>query len=64
MIDRLHETDLEVVQDYLIHGGKPKPKTPKESLLGLWKDLGPGPSDEDFVEMRRELWGSSPGRDV
>lgn len=29
----------------------------ERSLLGLCKDLGPAPSEEDIDEARREAWG-------
>jgi hypothetical protein len=30
---------------------------PRRSLYGLLADLGPGPTDEDIEEVRREMWG-------
>jgi hypothetical protein len=31
--------------------------TPRPSLRGLCADLGPGPSEGDIAEARREMWG-------
>ena len=36
---------------------------PRRSLRGLWADLGPGPSDEDIEEVRREMWRNFPRDD-
>jgi len=34
------------------------------SLLGLVKDLGPAPSEEEIDSARREAWASFPADDV
>ncbi len=34
--------------------------TPSVSLFGILAHLGPGPSDEDIDEMRREAWANFP----
>ena len=36
----------------------------RKSLLGLCADLGPAPSAEDVVEIRREMWAGFPREDV
>lgn len=38
--------------------------TPKGSLLGLLKDLGPAPSEVEIDEARHEAWSSFPREDV
>jgi hypothetical protein len=35
----------------------------RNSLLGLWADLGIKVSDEDIARSRREMWGTFP-RDI
>ena len=42
--------------------GTTPPKTPKKSLLGIWSQYGPGPSEEDIDQNRAEMF-SSFGRD-
>jgi hypothetical protein len=42
---------------------KDEPKTPRRSLLGLWKDLNIQITEEDIAEARREMWGNFP-RDI
>lgn len=32
------------------------PEQSSRSLYGLWADLGPGPTDADIDEARREMW--------
>jgi hypothetical protein len=36
----------------------------RKSLLGLCADLGPAPSAEDVVEIRREMWAGFPREDI
>lgn len=36
---------------------EPQRRDKDRSLLGLCKDLGPAPSEEDIDEARREAWG-------
>jgi hypothetical protein len=36
----------------------------RKSLLGLCADLGPAPSAEDIVEIRREMWADFPREDI
>jgi hypothetical protein len=38
-------------------GGGP----PLQDMRGLCADLGPGPSEEDIAEARREMWGGFAG---
>ncbi len=40
----------------------PPAKTPKKSLLGIWAQYGPGPSEEDIDQNRAEMF-STFGRD-
>ena len=35
---------------------------PRQSLYGLWRDLGPAPSAEEIDGARREAWGELPPR--
>lgn len=37
---------------------------PLKSLYGFLAHLGPGPSDEDIDEMRREMWSNFPREDI
>ena len=37
-----------------------KPKKPRVSARGLWKDLNIQLSDEDIAEARREAWKNFP----
>ena len=37
-----------------------KPKHPRKSSYGLWKDLGISISEEDIAEARREMWRGCP----
>lgn len=37
---------------------------PRESLWGLWADLGPAPSAEEIDEARREAWANFPREDI
>lgn len=30
---------------------------PQRSLRGMWAKYGPGPTEEDIEEARREMWG-------
>ncbi|MBC8076167.1 MAG: hypothetical protein H7Y32_08860 [Chloroflexales bacterium] len=39
-------------------------KTPRPSLFGALKHLGPAPSAEEIDEMRREAWANFPREDV
>jgi hypothetical protein len=39
------------------------PPKPRRSLYGLLADLGPGPTDEDIEEVRREMWHNFPRED-
>jgi len=36
----------------------------RKSLLGLCADLGPAPSAEDIVEIRREMWADFLREDI
>jgi hypothetical protein len=38
------------------------PKTPKQSLYGLWSDVKI--SDDELDEAREELWGNIPREDI
>ncbi len=38
------------------------PKAPKKSLLGIWSQYGPGPSEEEIDQNRTEMF-STFGRD-
>jgi thioredoxin-like negative regulator of GroEL len=40
------------------------PPTPRKSLYGIFAHLGPGPSDEDIDEIRREMWSNFPREDI
>jgi hypothetical protein len=33
---------------------------PRRDLRGAFADLGPGPSDEDIRQVRREMWAKFP----
>ncbi|MHB8577493.1 MAG: hypothetical protein ACYDCQ_19445 [Dehalococcoidia bacterium] len=35
---------------------------PRRSSLGILKDFGPAPTEDEIDEARRELWGISPKR--
>ena len=37
-----------------------KPRGPRKSSYGLWKDLGISISEEDIAEARKEMWGGAP----
>lgn len=37
---------------------------PRQSLYGLCADLGPGPTDEDIEEVRRDMWTNFPREDI
>jgi hypothetical protein len=39
-------------------------KEPKPSLWGALAHLGPGPSEEDVREVRRQVWAGFPRDDV
>ncbi len=43
-------------------GKAPLPKTPKKSLLGIWAQYGPGPSEQEIDQNRAEMF-STFGRD-
>ncbi len=36
---------------------------PRKSLYGLFADLGPGPSEEDIAEVRRDMLKNFPRED-
>ncbi len=36
----------------------------RRSLYGLCADLGPGPTDEDIEDVRREMWTGFPREDI
>jgi hypothetical protein len=38
--------------------------SPKQSLYGLWADLGIDISEEDIDQIRREMWGNFPREDI
>jgi hypothetical protein len=38
--------------------------TSVRSLYGLLADLGPGPTDAEIDEARREMWGTFPREDI
>jgi hypothetical protein len=40
----------------------PSVKAPKKSLLGIWAEFGPGPSEEEIDQNRAEMF-STFGRD-
>jgi hypothetical protein len=40
------------------------PQTPRRSFFGLLAEFGPAPSEEDFEEIRREMWGNFPREDI
>jgi hypothetical protein len=46
------------------HDVSSEPRTPKRSLLGLVRDLGPAPSAEEIDEARREAWKNFPREDL
>jgi len=43
--------------------GTPTP-VPRQSLYGLCADLGPGPTDEDIEDVRRDMWTNFPREDI
>jgi hypothetical protein len=45
-------------------GSKDAPPRQRQSLEGLWADLGATVSAEDIDEARREMWGDSPREGV
>jgi hypothetical protein len=45
-------------------GTAPAPPTPSRSLYGLCADLGPGATDEDIEEVRREMWSNCPHQGI
>jgi hypothetical protein len=36
----------------------------RRSLLGIAADLGPGPSEEEILEARKEAWANFPREDA
>jgi hypothetical protein len=38
--------------------------TSKESLYGLWADMGMSVSDDDIDDIRREMWQNFPREDI
>ena len=36
---------------------------PLDTLAGLCADLGPGPSEQDINEVRKEMWANFPRED-
>ena len=56
---RLERMVPEIERDML---GQRPPR--RKSLLGLCADLGPAPSAEDIVEVRREMWADFPREDI
>lgn len=44
--------------------GSSTPTKPQRSLYGLCADLGPGPTDEDIEEVRREMGVNFPREDI
>jgi hypothetical protein len=40
------------------------PKTPRRSLLGIFKDLNVHITEQDIDEARREMWGNFPREDI
>lgn len=41
-----------------------QPRAPRQSLRGLWADLGLEVTAEDIDEARREMWGNFPREDI
>ncbi len=41
-----------------------QPRAPRQSLRGLWDDLGLEVTAEDIDEARREMWGNFPREDI
>ncbi|RMF84375.1 MAG: DUF2281 domain-containing protein [Nitrospinota bacterium] len=39
-------------------------KHPRQSLKGLWADLGVHITEEDIAEVRCEMWGNLPREDI
>jgi hypothetical protein len=39
------------------------PRSPRQSVRGLWADLNIDVTEEDIAEARREMWGGFP-RDI
>ena len=56
LVDELAET--------LNTDSKPEPRKPFKSARGALADLGPGPSEEDIAEIRREMWANFPREDL
>ncbi len=65
LIERLSPADKAALKEWLneLIASEPIPPKPRRSLLGLWADLGPGPTDEDIEEVRREMWKNFPRDD-
>lgn len=40
------------------------PRQPRESIKGLWADMGISISAEEIDEMRREMWKDFPREDI
>ncbi len=51
--------------EWLVHTAKPEqpPRKSRRPMYGLCADLGPGPTDEDIEEIRREMWKNFPRED-
>lgn len=39
-------------------------KEPKQSVWGLWADLGSAPDADEIDELRREIWANFPREDI
>lgn len=62
VIEKLRELPADKQQEVLAFASSlgMKPKTPRKSLYGLWKDAGVSISREDIAEARKEMWGNFP----
>lgn len=43
---------------------EPADKQPKESLLGIWAQYGPGPTEEEIDQNRAEMFSSLGREDI
>jgi hypothetical protein len=48
--------------EFLVQRSTVKP--PRQSVEGLWADLGVHITEEDIAEARREMWGNFPRDDI
>ncbi len=61
-LEKQHEV-LDFVE-FIAQKNNAQSRAPRQSLYGLWADLGLEVTSEDIDEARREMWANFPREDI